>query len=152
MSSVSRWLFFLFLARASQMIFDRNVEEPSINPESALSFPLAWSWLSTLSCQVTFPGGLPSHIFCLPQGYTQGLKALFVDSYGPNVNMFLRWFCLNAKRSVRWLVMKTHPVLLTTQVRKLEKPLISVFLAAEYWIVVKLDRTLACSWLNTLST
>lgn len=88
MISVSGWLFILFFVRASQMIFDRNVEEPSTNPESALSFPLARSWLSTLPCQVTFPGSSPSHIFCLPQGYTRGLKALFVDSYGPTVNMF----------------------------------------------------------------
>lgn len=70
------------------MIFDRNVEEPSTNPESAPSFPLARSWVSTLSCQVAFHGSSPSDIFCLPQGYTRGLEPLFVDRYGPTVNMF----------------------------------------------------------------
>lgn len=40
--------------------------------------------LSTLSCQVTFPGSW-SHIFCLLQRF---LPVLFVDSVGPTVNMF----------------------------------------------------------------
>lgn len=148
MTSVSSWLFSFFV-RVPRMIFDRNVEEPSTNPESAPSFPLARSWVSTLSCQVAFHG----LTFSACRKVTPGASRRCLWTATAQLSTcFLHWFFLNAKRSVRWLVMKTQPVLLTTRVRKLEKPLICVFLAAACRIVAELDRTLACSWLDTLST
>lgn len=62
--------------------------------------------------------------------------------------LFFCWFCVNAKRSVWRLVMKTFGALLTTQVRKLERPLIWVGWPAERKMITEFDHKFACSCLN----
>lgn len=75
-----------------------------------------------------------------------------MDRYGPTVNMFSPLVFSECEAIGAVAGDENTAVLLTTRVRKLEKPLICVFLAAACRIVAELDRTLACSWLDTLST
>lgn len=122
------------------MTFERNAE-PSANckvqtkrplpfPSHEAGFPLCPANKCSLEAPcLTFYAWSNSHFQALRHRLWTARIQL---SYS-----FFCWFCVNAKRSVWLLVMKTLWALLTTQVRKSEWPLLEIFWALECQITAE---------------